>query len=58
MKQKKKGKFASYFTSPEKDFFFIYHVIMKQCFYKRSTNHYSSAVSPNTSGQSIGNVAF
>jgi hypothetical protein len=30
MKQKKKLKFASSFTSPEKEFFFIYDVIVKQ----------------------------
>jgi hypothetical protein len=40
MKLKKKGNFASHFTSPEKEFFFIYDVIMKQMFLKRSTNHY------------------
>ena len=28
--KKKKGKFASSFTSPEKAFFFIYEVIVKQ----------------------------
>ena len=38
MKQKKGGKIASKFTSPEKDFIFIYDVIVKPK--KRNANHY------------------
>jgi hypothetical protein len=43
MKQKKKGKITLSFASPEKEnyFFYIYDVIVKQFFSKRSTNHYS-----------------
>jgi hypothetical protein len=38
----KKGKIALTFASPEKEnYYFIYYaVIVKQNFYKRSTNHY------------------
>ena len=42
MKQNKKLKFTLSFASPEKKLlFYIYAVIVKQIFYKRSTNHYS-----------------
>jgi hypothetical protein len=42
MKQKKKLKITLLsFASPEKKLlFYIYDVIVKQKFYKRSTNHY------------------
>jgi hypothetical protein len=41
----KKGKIALSFASPEKEnYYFIYYdVIVKQIFYKRSSNHYSRA---------------
>ena len=43
MKQKKKGKtcFVIYIAGERIFVLFIYDVIMKQNFYKRSTNHYS-----------------
>jgi len=42
MKQKKKGENCAVFCFAGKRFFFyIYDVIVKQLFYKRSTNHYS-----------------
>ena len=40
VKLKKKGKFCFVFYIPEKDFFFIYDVIVKQNIYKRPANHY------------------
>ncbi len=40
MKQKKKGKFCFVIYIPEKEFFFIYDVIVKPKKEKRSANHY------------------
>ena len=42
VKQNKKLKIALSFASPEKEkyYFICYAVIVKQFFYKRSTNHY------------------
>jgi len=43
MKQNKKAKicFVIYIAGKKKLLFYIYAVIVKQNFYKRSTNHYS-----------------
>ena len=41
MKQKKKGKICFVIYIAGERFFFIYDVIMKQFYYKRSANHYS-----------------
>jgi len=38
--KKKKWKITLSFTSPEKEFFFIYDVIVKQKKDKRAANHY------------------
>ena len=42
MKQKQKAKicFVIYIAGEKKLLFYIYAVIVKQIFYKRSTNHY------------------
>jgi hypothetical protein len=52
MKQKIKAKITLSFASPEKKLlFYIYAVIVKQIFYKRSTNNYAHSTKKYTFAQ-------
>jgi len=56
VKQNKKAKITKHIAGEKKLLFYIYDVIVKQIFYKRSTNHYLGVfiwvIAPNSGGLS------